>query len=357
MSNLSPRSDRPSAASVRSASRIGTIALSLAGMVGPTGMVSTIGMLGTVVVPARTALADEYAVNAPRPSYPIPAPESEGGGCEGATLFKNHDDSFEGAYSWTFGGVQAPHYGAFAEGFDGTFDLCEARFTFAQVGNQAGQSMDVYVWSDNGTDDPGAVIALVPDVDPGTVATWPAVSAHSVPLDVLVSGNWWVGYWGDWPGANAGWFVAADENGPGGNPRTEIAPGIGYASGWYHPGIVFGWENAKSLGIEASADTPSSVEVDPLVDSEIISRVQPNPSWHDTEISLRLSASGPLRVDVFDARGRNVRILREGSFEAGVHVVRWDGTGEDGVTVSAGTYFIHARDRNGTDIEKVVRLR
>ena len=54
-------------------------------------------------------------------------------------------------------------------------------------------------------------------------------------------------------------YVCADESGPGGHPWTNIAPGIGYPSGWQNPNVV--WPNCRSLGIGATiTEEPSPVE-------------------------------------------------------------------------------------------------
>ena len=47
-----------------------------------------------------------------------------------------------------------------------------------------------------------------------------------------------------------GWYVASDENGFGGGlPRTNIAPGIGFPTGWNHPNVVSTFAGCQDLGI------------------------------------------------------------------------------------------------------------
>jgi hypothetical protein len=134
--------------------------------------------------------------------------------------------------------------------------------------------MDVYVWDAIADGDPppgpdpGNVICVVPDVSTGPIAFWPEISAHSVKVCCQPGGYHFVGYWGNWPMATCGWFTAADEDGPGeGCPRTKIAAGIGYPTGWHHPNIVPNvFENCKGLGIREFAgrgDCESSSAPDP----------------------------------------------------------------------------------------------
>lgn len=178
--------------------------------------------------------------------------------CPGAVLLQNDDGSFENGYTWRSGGQVPPEYGSFAEGYESDF-VCGIQFHFTQVGYFMGQSMNVFVWEwdDDGNPppgpDPGNVICLIPGIVPGPIAFWPEISAHDVQVCCDVDGGHFVGYWGDWPGMQNGWFIAADEDGFEGLPRNKIAPGIGYETGWQHVNVVGPFSNCKSLGIREYA--------------------------------------------------------------------------------------------------------
>ncbi len=82
-----------------------------------------------------------------------------------------------------------------------------------------------------------------------TPAIWPSFTLADInTTDETVAGNFFVGYWGEWPGAIAGWFIGADLDGFGGMPRTNIAPGIGYPTGWNDVSIIWGPTQAIGLG-------------------------------------------------------------------------------------------------------------
>lgn len=188
--------------------------------------------------------------------------------CQAPFTLYNHDGTFENGYAWTEGGVVPPDCGAFAECFgDGQFLLiCGVEFYFTQDGHQTNQTMDVYAWEDDGSGNPGNVMAMIPGVSPGPVANWPEFSLHYVDMNLLQveEAPWWIGYWGNWPGAeNAGWYIAADEDGFLGCPRTKIAEGLIYPSGWQHPNVR--WGGAVSLGIQAVVDY-GIVEESPICD-------------------------------------------------------------------------------------------
>ncbi len=172
--------------------------------------------------------------------------DSRDGGC--GTLQVNADGSYENGYAWTYGGIVPPYYGAFAECYSGTnVNLCSAVFDLTQVGYQLDNTMDVYVWADAGGI-PGDVLCTSFGVQPTPIAFWPSISRHAVPMSCdCLPENFWVGYWGDWSFGLLGWYVAADLDGPGGCPLTNVAPGIGYPTGWNNVSIA--WGPTQSIGI------------------------------------------------------------------------------------------------------------
>jgi hypothetical protein len=73
-----------------------------------------------------------------------------------------------------------------------------------------------------------------------------------------------------------------------------------------------------------------------------LSPAQPNPFNPRTTIRCELDESADLRVTVHDARGRLVRVLAAGRWDAGSHDVVWDGTDDAGRRVESGVYFVRA---------------
>jgi len=64
----------------------------------------------------------------------------------------------------------------------------------------------------------------------------------------------------------------------------------------------------------------------------------PNPFNPSTTIAYELPAAGPMRLQVFDLRGRLVRTLVEESMAAGRHEARWDGRDNDSRGLPSGVY-------------------
>jgi hypothetical protein len=185
--------------------------------------------------------------------------------CTSGTLFVNHDGSFENGYAWQYGGSIAPYYGAFGEGYNlGAGGVCcEAFWAFTLPGYFFGQSADAYVWAGGaGSGAPGAVLGMVPGNVLTNVPNWPTCAENDITMNVAVTGEFTVGLWGNWPGALCGYFTSADLNGFGGYPWTNIAPGIGYPTGWNDPSIVWGATQSMGIGVYFGQDC-TTVPADP----------------------------------------------------------------------------------------------
>ncbi|MBD3333917.1 MAG: hypothetical protein GF355_00190 [Candidatus Eisenbacteria bacterium] len=184
----------------------------------------------------------------------IPSPREEF--CPGTTLLQNDDGVFENGYAWRTGGVQPPDYGAWAECYDSQF-VCGIQFLFTHTGEYEGQTMDVYVWDDapdgnpSPGPDPGNVVCVLTGIDPGEPAFWPDISEHDIQVCCATDGPHWIGFWGNWPGENEGWFIAADERNPPivGCPRTNVYPGTGYGEGWTPVNELDLFPRCENLGI------------------------------------------------------------------------------------------------------------
>ena len=65
----------------------------------------------------------------------------------------------------------------------------------------------------------------------------------------------------------------------------------------------------------------------------------PNPFANRTSPGYVLPAPGIVRLSIFDASGRLVRTLVDGSQAAGTHSTEWDGTDRNGTPVRSGAYL------------------
>jgi hypothetical protein len=80
----------------------------------------------------------------------------------------------------------------------------------------------------------------------------------------------------------------------------------------------------------------------------------PNPFNPTTVLVFELPQTGPVVLDIFDARGRRVRSLMRAALEAGTHRVAWDGRDARGVRLGSGLYFARLQAGEDTSVRKMV---
>jgi hypothetical protein len=71
----------------------------------------------------------------------------------------------------------------------------------------------------------------------------------------------------------------------------------------------------------------------------VLDQNRPNPFNPSTEIRFSLPHRCAVRLNVFDAAGRLVRVLHNGILGPGGHSIVWDGTNNAGRAVGSGVYF------------------
>lgn len=74
----------------------------------------------------------------------------------------------------------------------------------------------------------------------------------------------------------------------------------------------------------------------------------PNPARGSTELRLHLPGAGEVQVLVFDAGGREVARLHDGSLSSGDHQIAWNGKTSSGEDARGGVYFARARGAAGS---------
>ena len=97
---------------------------------------------------------------------------------------------------------------------------------------------------------------------------------------------------------------------------------------------------------QVSMATPSS----PLV-------IAPNPFNPRTEISFYLPKPGRTKIEVYDMRGRLVRVLTDSVLEAGAHDRIWDGRDGQAGMVASGVYFIRLKGPDLTEVSRAILVR
>ena len=79
----------------------------------------------------------------------------------------------------------------------------------------------------------------------------------------------------------------------------------------------------------------------------------PNPFHRSARFAFDLPEAAPVSLSIFDAGGRRVAQLTDGSWPAGRHHIDWSAAGSDGKQLAAGLYFASFRTHG---MEKVARI-
>ncbi|HYJ33567.1 MAG TPA: S8 family serine peptidase [Candidatus Binatia bacterium] len=82
-----------------------------------------------------------------------------------------------------------------------------------------------------------------------------------------------------------------------------------------------------------------------------------NPARGAASIAFTTRTSGPVRVQVFDARGALVRTIEQRISEPGTHALTWDGRGQGGSPAASGVYWMRLSTPEGSAVRKVAFLR
>lgn len=85
-----------------------------------------------------------------------------------------------------------------------------------------------------------------------------------------------------------------------------------------------------------------------------LARTYPNPFHPRTTIEYVMPAEGPMRLAVFDASGRQVRVLADKRLAAGKHVAAWDGRDDGGKLLASGVYFLRFEAAGASQVGKLV---
>jgi flagellar hook assembly protein FlgD len=88
----------------------------------------------------------------------------------------------------------------------------------------------------------------------------------------------------------------------------------------------------------------------------VLHQARPNPFASGTRIAFDTAQPGPVRVVVYDVRGRLVTTLLDQSLSAGSHTVQWEGRDAAGRTVASGAYFCRLSSPEGVRVLQLVRF-
>ncbi|MCB9465677.1 MAG: T9SS type A sorting domain-containing protein [Candidatus Eisenbacteria bacterium] len=120
------------------------------------------------------------------------------------------------------------------------------------------------------------------------------------------------------------------------------------------------WVPVAAAGITPAEIVYESSTVDglPAIAGHLLSlRALPTPFTTSTQLKFQLDRPTDVRVEVFDATGRRIRLLQEGTLKAGEHTVTWNGRNDLGRDSVSGTYFVKLWTPDRTLSQKVLLMR
>lgn len=124
---------------------------------------------------------------------------------------------------------------------------------------------------------------------------------------------------------------------------------------------VFGGENASGKVIdfieEIYAGPVSVVEENELIKNFSLSQNYPNPFNPETNISYTLQKSMEIQIEIYNTLGEKIITLVNGSFPAGNHNIKWDGSNQEGKAVPTGVYLYSLIADHNFIIKKMLLLR
>jgi hypothetical protein len=125
------------------------------------------------------------------------------------------------------------------------------------------------------------------------------------------------------------------------------------------PQALPGAQNLADLEFFLTAEvTEGSVAVDaPPIAETRLHGAAPNPIRWPAAIRFDLSEAGPVRVDVFDVRGRLLRTLVHRDASPGAYTAFWDGRDAEGRAAGAGVYFARMQTRRAIETRPMVVAR
>jgi hypothetical protein len=117
---------------------------------------------------------------------------------------------------------------------------------------------------------------------------------------------------------------------------------------------LYAFTHGRSAWVLDLGTVSLSVPGPPSTAAIELSAPAPNPARGAARLVVSLVARAQVAVIVFDAAGRQVRVLHRGTLESGHHSLTWDARDERGARARAGVYFVRASDGAATRIQRLV---
>ncbi len=136
------------------------------------------------------------------------------------------------------------------------------------------------------------------------------------------------------------------------DPTCDVS---GDPYGYYHVTTSDHTDNESDAATIASPTTTPDGNV--MAVTFALHAARPNPFRTETAIAFDLPKRNDLRLGIFDATGRQVRVMIAASYPAGRHRVVWDGTNQLGWRMAPGIYFVRIAGESFEASRRLVLLK
>jgi len=83
----------------------------------------------------------------------------------------------------------------------------------------------------------------------------------------------------------------------------------------------------------------------------------PNPFNPATSIPVKISHKSSTRLSIYNSNGKFIKNIQNGLLEPGQYIFKWNGTNDQNVSVSAGTYIYKFSHGSNTLVRKMILLK
>ena len=109
--------------------------------------------------------------------------------------------------------------------------------------------------------------------------------------------------------------------------------------------------------IVATVTAVHSLPISKLPDAYALEQNYPNPFNPETAINFSIKEPGKISLKIYNLQGQLIRTLVAGNRTAGRYAVRWDGTTDQGITVSNGIYLYTLKVNGFADTKKLTFMK
>jgi len=132
----------------------------------------------------------------------------------------------------------------------------------------------------------------------------------------------------------------------------------GLALGEYSIHLIVSNSAGQPVVVTVNLKVSNGPTAAPLLPAQLVlEQNHPNPFNPQTQIGFALPAPSMVRLKIYNATGRLVRTLVDGSLSEGVHSQRWDGTDDSGRRVASGVYLYRLETSGRTLSRKLIMVK